>query len=133
MTANKPIIESAATIVPVRDVGVSIVFYRVLLGFDMPYLAPDNSIAIVKREGAVIQLLQTDDAETFNVTATNIAIYLSVKQIDALYASLEPGLMSLPETRLRPPFNQDYGMREFHIKDPDGCLLFFGEDVTPEA
>jgi hypothetical protein len=27
------------------------------------------------------------------------------------------------------PFDQPYGMREFHVKDPDGCLLFFGERI----
>jgi len=36
-------------------------------------------------------------------------------------------LETLPEGRVRPPFTQACGMREFHVKDPDGFLLFFGD------
>ena len=28
---------------------------------------------------------------------------------------------------VRAAFNQDYGMREFHVRNPDGFLMFFGE------
>jgi hypothetical protein len=28
---------------------------------------------------------------------------------------------------VRAPLEQSYGVREFHVKDPDGCLLFFAE------
>lgn len=126
---DKPCIESAATIVPVRDVAGSISFYRDVLQFDVVFCADDKSIAIVRRDGAVIQLLQTHDAGALAATANNIAIYLTIKSVDRLYADLADDLADLPAGRVRPPFNQDYGMREFHVKDPDGCLLFFGEDI----
>ncbi|MEQ8654523.1 MAG: hypothetical protein RIC87_18790 [Kiloniellales bacterium] len=47
--------------------------------------------------------------------------------LDKVYAALKPVLESLPEGRLRPPFNQPYGVREYLVKDPDACLLFFAE------
>ena len=52
--------------------------------------------------------------------------------VDAIHELRElalPGnaLETLPEDRVRAPFDQPYGMREFHVKDPDGCLLLFGE------
>jgi hypothetical protein len=29
--------------------------------------------------------------------------------------------------RVRDLFNQDYGMTEFHVEDPNGCLVFVGQ------
>lgn len=60
-------------------------------------------------------------------TANNIAICIWVEGLDKVYAALKPVLESLPEGRLRPPFNQPYGVREYLVKDPDACLLFFAE------
>ena len=126
---TEPYIESAATIVPVLDVARSINFYRDVLQFEISFCADDYSIAIVRRDGAVIQLLQTDDSETLAVTASNIAIYLSVRSVDTLYSDLAGSLGALPAGRVRPPFNQDYGMRDFDLKDPDGHILSFGKGI----
>ncbi|WP_420349248.1 bleomycin resistance protein [Pelagibius sp.] len=129
-TETRPTIESAMTIVPVSDVRRSVAFYTETLGFETRFLAEDASIAIVMREPAVgVQLLHCDDPKALEATANNIAIYFHVRGLDALYQDLKASLEALPEGRLRPPFNQPYGMREFHVKDPDGCLLFFGEDL----
>ncbi|MEO1248288.1 MAG: VOC family protein [Pseudomonadota bacterium] len=118
---------SGATIVPVRDVAASVDFYRDALGFEVRFAAEDGSIAIVGRGPAALQLLKTDDEGALKATSTNIALYIEVKGLDALYESLRSALDALPKARFRPPFEQPYGMREFHVKDPDGCLLFFGE------
>ncbi|MGB0697695.1 MAG: bleomycin resistance protein [Rhodospirillaceae bacterium] len=127
--AETPIIEDAVSIVPVRDAAATVAFYVDILGFEARFVSDDKSFAILIHGAAAIQLVQTDDADALKATANNISIYLWVKHLDALYERLRPQLESLPEGRLRPPFNQDYGMREFHVKDPDGCLLFFGEDA----
>lgn len=117
------------TIVPVREVRESTAFYRDVLGFEVGFMAADASLAIVKRGPAIgIQLLHCDDPKALEATANNISIYFHVRGLDALYETLRPKLEALPEGRQRAPFNQDYGMREFHVKDPDGCLLFFGEE-----
>jgi len=39
-------------------------------------------------------------------------------------------IMRLPEGRVRAPFNQPYGQREFHVIDEDSLLLFFGEEFN---
>ena len=58
--------------------------------------------------------------------------FCSVLGINALYAELKPGLDKLPEGRVRAPFNQSYGQREFHVSDEECTLIFFGEPVeTP--
>lgn len=123
-----PIIEDAVAIVPVKNVRTAVTFYVDVLGFEDRIVSDDGTFAILVHGEAAVQLLQTDDAEALRATAENISIYLWVKHVDALYAALKSKLDELPEGRVRPPFDQPYGMREFHVKDPDGCLLFFGED-----
>ncbi|MCG8353940.1 MAG: hypothetical protein MI920_00065 [Kiloniellales bacterium] len=36
---------------------------------------------------------------------------------------------SRPPTKVRALEDKSWGLREFHILDPDGCLLRFGEDL----
>lgn len=124
-----PTIKSAATIVAVSNVDASIAFYRDILGFETILATPDGSLGVVAKGPARLQLLKTDNEDALKATANNVAVYIEVDGVDDLYAHLQEGLETLPEGRLRPPFNQPYGMREFHVKDPDGCLLFFAEEA----
>lgn len=125
---TEPRIEAALPIVPVRDVAATVAFYTDVLGFEARLVTDDDSFAVVGLNGAGIQLLKTDDPQALRATANNIAIYLPVSGLDMLFEKLRPKLDTLPAGRVRPPFEQPYGMREFHVKDPDGCLLFFGEE-----
>lgn len=129
MTNPDPIIEDIAPIVPVCDVAASVDFYADVLGFERRFVSEDKSFAMVVHSGFAIQFLACDDPEALKATANNISMYVWVKHVDALYEQLKPKLDALPEGRVRPPFDQAYGMREFHVKDPDGCLLFFGEEI----
>lgn len=130
MIGDSPVIEDAVTIVPVRDVAKSVEFYESVLGFECRFVASDKSFGTVVRGDAAVHLLATDDEGSLKATANHIAIYIWVKGVDALYAQLQGKLDKLPDGRVRAPFDQAYGMREFHVKDPDGCLLFFGEDIS---
>ena len=47
--------------------------------------------------------------------------------------AVSTGLGALPKGRVRPPFTQDYGQREFHVADEDCTLVMFGETVTSTA
>jgi len=124
---SEPVIEDAVAIVPVRDIAATMDFYAGTLGFERRVEEPGFAIAV--RGEAAIHFVATDDPEALKATATHISVYLWVRGVDALWARLRPVLESLPEGRVRPPFDQPYGMREFHVKDPDGCLLFFGESI----
>lgn len=129
MSTDGPIIEDAVAIVPVRDVVATVDFYADVLGFERRLISEDESFAIVVHGEAAVHFVATDDEKALEATANNISIYLWVRQLDALYAELGPKLAALGEDRVRPPFDQPYGMREFHVKDPDGCLLLFGEPL----
>lgn len=130
MTGKAPVIEDAVAIVPVRDVEASVAFYRDTLGFEARFVSDDKGFGTVIRGEAALHLLRTDDAEALRATGNNISVYVWVKGVDALFAQLESKLDQLPEGHVRAPFDQPYGMREFHVKDPDGCLLFFGENIA---
>ena len=125
---KEPAIEDAVAIVPVRDIEATVDFYADVLGFERRFIADDKSFAIVIHGEAAIHFVACDDDDALRATANNISIYLWVRSLDALYEKLQPSLAALPQGRVRPPFDQPYGMREFHIKDPDGCLLLFGEE-----
>lgn len=125
---DEPFIEDAVAIVPVSDMGETVRFYTEVLGFEKRLFVDDETFAIVVHGDAAIHFVK-GDAQAVAATATNISIYLWVKFVDELYAKLKPLLDELGDGRVRPPFDQTYGMREFHVKDPDGCLLFFGEAI----
>lgn len=55
--------------------------------------------------------------------------YIDVLGLDALYEELKPNLDKLPSGRVRAPFDQSYGQREFHVIDEDALLVFFGEPI----
>ncbi len=125
-------IEDAVAIVPVRDVEASVDFYADTLGFERRFVSDDKSFAIVVHGDAALHFLRADDDASLNATANHISVYLWVKGVDDLYEAYRPKLDALDEGRVRAPFTQPYGMREFHVKDPDGCLLFFGENVSSD-
>ena len=127
---DQPRIEDAVAIVPVRDVRATMDFYGDVLGFERRFVSEDARFAIAVHGDAAVHFVASDDADALRATANNISIYLWVVGIDRLFAAYEPQLQTLPSDRVRAPFDQPYGMREFHIKDPDGCLLMFGEDIA---
>lgn len=133
MSDKGPLIEDAVAIVPVRDVVSSVDFYADVLGFERRMVSDDKNFAIVVHGDAALHLLHADDEASLNATANHISIYLWVKDLDAVYAHYKDKLDALPEGRVRAPFDQAYGMREFHVKDPDGCLLFFGEPLPEQG
>ena len=122
-------LKGISPIVPVRDVAQTVLFYRDCLGFEVRNQMEDGSFALVARGAAGVSLVKADDPAALEATKTNISAYIWVEDLDGLWAELEPKLTPLGDTRVRPPFTQEYGMREFHVKDPDGFLIFFGEDV----
>ena len=123
-----PELEGIAPIVPVSDIDSTVAFYTDALGFTLRFRNPEGTYALVARDGAGIALVEAADENALRATRTNISAYIWVKDLDALWSELAPQLTTLPEGRVRSPFAQDYGMREFHVKDPDGFLIFFGED-----
>jgi len=127
--SGNPIIEDAVSIVSVRDIDRTMAFYSDVLNFENRFVSDDKSFAIAVHGDAAIHFVKTDHTGALDATANHTAIYLWVKKIDELYAMLRPQLETLPKDRLRRLFTTEYGMQEFHVKDPDGCALLFGENT----
>ncbi len=111
--------------IPVRDVEVSLRFYRDVLGFQPEVGNADYGYVLMRRGPLLIALGQTDDADALAATANNIQAQIWVEDLEGYWAEIKPRLHDLPEGRSRAPFDQPYGTREFHIKDPDGFLMLF--------
>ena len=117
----------------VKNVPVSLSFYRDLLGFDITFQGPgeeDIFFGIVKRGAAMIILKDIGVDPMPNYTRDikkGIArwdAYLHVPDPDALAAEF-----SSRNVEFFLPINDCYsddGLRGFEVKDADGYLLFFG-------
>ncbi|GAA6158296.1 VOC family protein [Ruegeria sp. HU-ET01832] len=104
-------------------------FYCDRLGFDCGFR--QDNYAYLSLGPVAIRLLECPPREDGRQLGDEQSFYIDVDDVDALYETLRAGLESLPEGRLRPPFNQPYQQREFHVIDEDGALVFFGQDIRP--
>jgi len=130
---SKPEISGIAPFFIVKNVPVSLSFYRDLLGFDITFQGPgeeDIFFGIVKRGAAMIILKDIGVDPMPNYTRDikkGIArwdAYLHVPDPDALAAEF-----SSRNVEFFLPINDCYsddGLRGFEVKDADGYLLFFG-------
>lgn len=113
--------------VPCTNLVQQIWFYRDVLNFDETFRA--DNYAFLRRDDVAIRLVEVSDHVDLTHAERENSFYIDVQGIDDLYASLKTALDLLPEGRVRAPFNQDYGQREFHVADEDCTLVFFGEAI----
>lgn len=116
-----------APIVPVRKVARTVGFYTRVLGFRLVERNSAMTYALVSRDDVAIVLLDIGEPKAVQAMAQYQSAYVWVREVAALWEDLAPTLERLPEGRVRPLFVKPDGRREFHLRDPDGFLLFFGE------
>lgn len=122
-------VQGAATIVPVRDMALTLALYVDVLGFETRELSDDSKFGLVVCSEVAVMVLQSDDEAAFLATLRSISIHIWFDDADDFYSALRSKLDNLPQGRVRPPFDQPYGMREFHVKGPDGCLLSLRKEI----
>ena len=115
-----PEITQITPFVMTHDIEASVAFFADILGFGCTFQM--ENYAFVQRDGQAIRLIEVDASCIIGEQM----IYLDCKDVDALFDRLKSKLDRLPDDRVRPPFDQPYQQREFHVKDPDNCLLLFG-------
>ncbi|WP_425082976.1 bleomycin resistance protein [Ruegeria profundi] len=106
-------------------------FYCERLGFSCGFR--QDNYAFLSRGPVAIRLLECPPRDDGKLLGEEQSFYIDVEGLDALYDSLKPRLEDLPDGRVRPPFDQPYQQREFHVIDEDGTLIFFGEDIRPRG
>ena len=114
----------AIVIVPVRDVGKSVAYYRDVLGFHVEFqYGEPTSYAGLERGSALIHLQAAADTRRQPGQA---ALYIFVTEVDALHDELRSrGARVVVE-----PKTYDYGMRDFAVRDLDGNQLTFGMESS---
>ena len=112
--------------VPVTSVSDAVAFFCDVLGFDCTF--QEETYAFLRRDDAAILLLQADPGTDLAEEPRQLSCYIDVYAIDTLYAALKPELDKLAKSRVRAPFDQNYGQREFHVIY-EALLIFFGEPI----
>ena len=110
----------------VADMDATLDFYTRILGFEVAMKSP--AYAIVARDGATIHLMKAASEAVMQAVRGHTEIYIEVSDIARLWEQVR---RSKGDYRIREPFDRDYGMREFHIGDPNGCLVFVGQRIPP--
>mgnify|MGYP001823133489 FL=1 len=107
-----------------HDLEASIDFFTRILGFSCTFQM--ENYAFVQRLGKAIRLIEVDASCVIGEQM----IYLDCDDVDTLFDELQSRLETLARDRVRAPFDQPYQQREFHVKDPDNCLLLFGTAIS---
>ncbi|OLC84592.1 MAG: hypothetical protein AUH66_00495 [Acidobacteria bacterium 13_1_40CM_4_57_6] len=116
----------------VRDVVKAAEYYRDALGFSyLQFWGVPPSFCMPRRDGLIIMLSQTQDASIIRPNAKarrdeSWDAYVWVKDADALYAEVKPRGAIIAYD---PVLQEEYGNREFGVRDLDGYLLAFGSDA----
>ena len=108
-------------ILPVAEMTVTAGFYIEVLGFEAELKS--RNYTILRRSNASLHLTKAAPG-VLEKAGGNLSIYLEVEKIELLW---EHVAQFKDRYKIRDPFDRDYGMREFHILDPDGCLVFVGQ------
>lgn len=122
-----PTLTQITPFVMVTNMDKSLAFFTDTLGFVLGFQA--DNYAFIRRDKVALRLLEAESGADMSDKRRQQSCYIDVGDIDGLYSSLKSKLDELPSGRVRPPFNQDYGQREFHVMDEDALLIFFGEPI----
>jgi predicted enzyme related to lactoylglutathione lyase len=106
----------------VADMQETIAFYCDVLGFGVDMESSEYSI--LSRDGATIHFMKASDAGVMECVRGHTEIYIEVDDIKSLWEQVEP---MKERYKIRGLIDQPYGMTEFHIADPNDCLVFVGQ------
>jgi predicted enzyme related to lactoylglutathione lyase len=112
----------------VADMEETIAFYQTVLGFSPTMKSPEYSI--VERDGQTVHFMKAASEEVLMCVRGHTEIYIEVNGIDALWERVKEFKNHYKITDL---FDREYGMTEFHIEDPNGCLVFVGQQTSIRA
>lgn len=112
----------------VADMEETISFYQKVLGFVPIMNSPDYSV--VEWDGQTIHFQKAASEEVMKCVRGHTEIYIEVSDIHGLWEHVRT---FSDRYRIRHLFDREYGMTEFHINDPNGCLVFVGEPTSKRA
>jgi len=113
---------------PVADMDATLDFYVEVMRFNVALDAPEYSI--IDCDGATIHLVKAANNEILEAVKGKMEIYIEVDYIESLWSHVK---QFRDRYQIRDLFAQPYGMVEFHILDPNDCLLFIGQSVPSDV
>jgi catechol 2,3-dioxygenase-like lactoylglutathione lyase family enzyme len=106
----------------------TILLYQNVLGFAPIMKSPEY--LILERDGQTIHFQKAASEEVMKCVRGHAEIYIEVSGIDQLWEHVKT---FKSRYRIRDLFDREYGMTEFHIEDPNQCLVFVGEPTPKRA
>ena len=116
--------KNLSPVLPVADMSRAIAFYREVFGFSA--VVESTHYTAMTRGGASLHLTKAPSEELLTALQGKVSVYLEVEDIASLWAHVAT---FKGRYRMQDLFERDYDMREFHIVDPDGCLIMVGEEL----
>ena len=111
-----------APILWTKDLPASIAFYRSLLGFECA--SQTEAWACLKKDDVELMLSSPNAHEPFDKIHFTGSFYFRPDNVTAVWEQLKDKV-----SIVYPLQEFDYGMREFAIRDNNGYILQFGEEL----
>ncbi|HSY59339.1 MAG TPA: glyoxalase superfamily protein [Terriglobales bacterium] len=124
---DSPRAKRISPMLAVADMETTFEFYSEVLGFSAMMKSPEYSI--VERDGQTIHFQKAESEDVMNCVRGHTEIYIEVSGIESLWEHVKT---FKGRYRMRDLFDREYGMTEFHITDPNECLVFVGQRTSPK-
>ncbi|MDD5199932.1 MAG: VOC family protein [Terrimicrobiaceae bacterium] len=109
----------------VADIRETLQFYSEVLGFSISMDFPEY--AIIERDGCTVHFMPAADQSVLDAVRGHTEFYIQVSDIHSLWKHVQT---FADRYKMRGLLERDYGMTEFHISDPNECLIFVGEPTS---
>ncbi len=104
---------------PSFNIRETLLFFTDILKFNIE--RDDKTYVIILRNNLTVHILQA------GTKIGQMEFYLEIDGLDELWNSIKDKLEGI---KVRPPFERDYGMKEFHVGIPQtNALLFVGQEI----
>ncbi|MGA8762065.1 MAG: VOC family protein [Candidatus Sulfotelmatobacter sp.] len=118
-------VKKISPMLAVANMEETVAFYHDVLGFTAIMKSPGYSI--MERDGQTVHFMKAASEHVMQCVRGHTEIYIEVSGIHLLWKHVK----ALKDRhRIRELLDRDYGMTEFHIEDPNGCLVFVGERTS---
>lgn len=109
-------------ILNVKDLNASLDYYQKVLGFVVDWGGnPGDTMASVSRDNCGIMLCQGSQGQS------GTWVWIGVSDVRTLYRAFQAGGANI----VQEPTNYSWAL-EIRVEDPDGHMLRFGSDPSPE-
>jgi uncharacterized glyoxalase superfamily protein PhnB len=116
-------LENVRPVLAVNDIDETIHFYRDVLGFECANRM--DGWAALRKDNVEVTISLPNAHEPFDKPTLTGSIYFNTSDVDALWQQIKD-----KANIVYPVENFFYGMREFAIRDNNGYILQFGQEIN---